>query len=135
MLNKVMLIGRLGADPEIKQTKKGESFANLSLATNKKYKTKDGEWQEKTTWHKIVVWDPRLADNMQKYAKSGTQLFVEGELETRQFKDSNNQNRIVTEVVIPRFTGSIKMVGDKPSGTKTAGNIPASGSDDFDDQF
>ena len=133
MLNKVMLIGRLGADPEIKQTKKGESFANLSLATNKKYKTKDGEWQEKTTWHKIVVWDPRLADTMQKYAKSGTQLFVEGELETRQFKDSNDQNRIVTEVVIPRFTGSIKMVGDKPSGTKTAQQSKPS--DDFDDQF
>jgi|TARA_R110001592_G_scaffold340254_2_gene628336 single-strand DNA-binding protein len=128
-----MLIGRLGADPEIKQTKKGESFANLSLATNKKYKTKDGEWQEKTTWHKIVVWDPRLADTMQKYAKSGTQLFVEGEIETRQFKDSNDQNRIVTEVVIPRFTGSIRMVGDKPSGTKTAQQSKPS--DDFDDQF
>jgi single-strand DNA-binding protein len=128
-----MLIGRLGADPEIKQTKKGESFANLSLATNKKYKTKDGEWQEKTTWHKIVVWDPRLADTMQKYAKSGTLLYVEGELETRQFKDSNDQNRIVTEVVIPRFTGSIRMVGDKPSGTKTA--QPSKPSDDFDDQF
>jgi len=133
MLNKVMLIGRLGADPEIKQTKKGESFANLSLATNKKYKTKDNEWQEKTTWHKIVVWDPRLADTMQKYAKSGTQLFVEGEIETRQFKDSNDQNRIVTEVVIPRFTGSIRMVGDKPSGTKTAQQSKPS--DDFDDQF
>jgi single-strand DNA-binding protein len=128
-----MLIGRLGADPEIKQTKKGESFANLSLATNKKYKSKDGEWQEKTTWHKIVVWDPRLADTMQKYAKSGTLLYVEGELETRQFKDSNDQNRIVTEVVIPRFTGSIRMVGDKPSGTKTA--QPSKPSDDFDDQF
>jgi len=133
MINKVMLIGRLGADPEIKQTKKGESFANLSLATNKKYKTKDGEWQEKTTWHKIVVWDPRLADTMQKYAKSGTLLYVEGELETRQFKDSNDQNRIVTEVVVPRFTGSIRMVGDKPSGTKTA--QPSKPSDDFDDQF
>jgi len=135
MINKVMLIGRLGADPEIKQTKKGESFANLSLATNKKYKTKDGEWQEKTVWHKIVVWDPRLAETMQKYGKSGTLLYVEGELETRQFKDSNDQNRIVTEVVVPRFTGSIRMVGDKPSGNKTAGNIPASNSDDFDDQF
>lgn len=133
MINKVMLIGRLGADPEIKQTKKGESFANLSLATNKKYKTKDGEWKENTVWHKIVVWDPRLAENMQKYAKSGTLLYVEGELETRQFKDSNDQNRIVTEVVVPRFTGSIRMVGDKPSGTKTA--QPSKPSDDFDDQF
>ena len=132
MINKVMLIGRLGADPEIKQTKKGESFANLSLATNKKYKSKDGEWQEKTTWHKIVVWDPRLADTMQKYAKSGTLLYVEGELETRQFKDSNDQNRIVTEVVVPRFTGSIRMVGDKPSATKTS---QSASTDDFDDQF
>ena len=112
MINKVMLIGRLGADPEIKQTKKGESFANLSMATNKKYKDKDGQWVEKSTWHKIVVWDPRLADNMQKYAKTGTQLYVEGELETRQFKDSNDQNRIVTEVVIPRYTGCLLYTSD-----------------------
>ena len=89
--------------------------------------------KKKTVWHKIVVWDPRLAETMQKYAKSGTLLYVEGELETRQFKDSNDQNRIVTEVVVPRFTGSIRMVGDKPSGTKTA--QPSKPSDDFDDQF
>jgi len=134
MINKVILIGRLGADPEIKQTKKGEKFCNLSLATNKKFKDKEGNWAEKTTWHKIVVFDPRLAENMEKYAKSGSQLYVEGELETRQYKDSNDQNRIVTEVVVPRFTGSIRLVGDKLS-TKTAGNIPASSGDDFDDQF
>ena len=134
MINKVILIGRLGADPEVKQTKKGDKFCNLSLATNKKFKDKEGNWAEKTTWHKIVVFDPRLAENMEKYAKSGSQLYVEGELETRQYKDSNDQNRIVTEVVVPRFTGSIRLVGDKSS-TKTAGNIPASGSDDFDDQF
>jgi len=134
MINKVILIGRLGADPEIKQTKKGEKFCNLSLATNKKFKDKEGNWAEKTTWHKIVVFDPRLAENMEKYAKSGSQLYVEGELETRQYKDSNDQNRIVTEVVVPRFTGSIRLVGDKLS-TKTAGNIPASSNDDFDDQF
>ena len=69
MINKVMLVGRLGADPEIKQTKSGDKFANLSLATNKKFKTKDGSMTEKTTWHKIVVFDPRLAENMEKYAK------------------------------------------------------------------
>jgi len=134
MINKVILIGRLGADPEVKQTKKGDKFCNLSLATNKKFKDKEGNWAEKTTWHKIVVFDPRLAENMEKYAKSGSQLYVEGELETRQYKDSNDQNRIVTEVVVPRFTGSIRLVGDKSS-TKTAGNIPASSNDDFDDQF
>ena len=134
MINKVILIGRLGADPEVKQTKKGDKFCNLSLATNKKFKDKEGNWAEKTTWHKIVVFDPRLAENMEKYAKTGSQLYCEGELETRQYKDSNDQNRIVTEVVVPRFTGSIRLVGEKPS-TKTAGNIPASSNDDFDDQF
>lgn len=134
MINKVMLIGRLGANPEIKETKRGEKFCNLSLATNKKFKDKEGNWAEKTTWHKIVVFDPRLAENMEKYAKTGSQLYCEGELETRQYKDSNDQNRIVTEVVVPRFTGSIRLVGEKPS-TKTAGNIPASSNDDFDDQF
>jgi single-strand DNA-binding protein len=132
MINKVMLIGRLGADPEIKQTKKGDKFCNLSLATNKKFKDKEGNWAEKTTWHKIVVFDPRLAENMEKYAKSGSQLYVEGELETRQYKDSNDQNRIVTEVVIPRFTGSIRLVGDKSSATKTS---QSASTDDFDDQF
>ena len=132
MINKVMLVGRLGADPEIKQTKSGDKFANLSLATNKKYKTKDGSMTEKTTWHKIVVFDPRLAENMEKYAKTGTQLYVEGELETRQYKDSNGQNRIVTEVVIPRFTGQIKMVGDKPA-AKSVSTGNADG--DFDNQF
>ena len=132
MINKVMLVGRLGADPEIKQTKSGDKFANLSLATNKKFKTKDGSMTEKTTWHNIVVFDPRLAENMEKYAKTGTQLYVEGELETRQYKDSNGQNRIVTEVVIPRFTGQIKMVGDKPA-SKSVSTDDSTG--DFDNQF
>ena len=107
-------------------------IAILSLATNKKYKTKDGSMTEKTTWHKIVVFDPRLAENMEKYAKTGTQLYVEGELETRQYKDSNGQNRIVTEVVIPRYTGSIRLVGDKPA---AKADTSAKEEGDFDNQF
>ena len=134
MINKVMLIGRLGADPEVKQTKKGEKFCNLSLATNKKFKDKEGNWAEKTTWHKVVVFDPRLAENMEKYAKTGSQLYVEGELETRQYKDSNDQNRIVTEVVVPRFTGSIRLVGEKSKTTQSS-NTTTQSLDDFDDQF
>ena len=134
MINKVMLIGRLGADPEVKQTKKGEKFCNLSLATNKKFKDKEGNWAEKTTWHKVVVFDPRLAENIEKYAKTGSQLYVEGELETRQYKDSNDQNRIVTEVVVPRFTGSIRLVGEKSKTTQSS-NTTTQSLDDFDDQF
>lgn len=125
MINKVILVGRLGADPEVKQTKNGDSFANLSLATNKKIKD-----NEKTTWHKIVVFDPRIADTMGKYAKKGTQLFVEGEIETRSYKDANDNQRYVTEVIVPRYTGTIRMLSNKGD------NNTSSGSDnDFDNHF
>lgn len=124
MINKVMLIGRLGADPEVKKTKNGDSFANLSLATNKKIKD-----NEKTTWHKIVVFDPRIADTMGQYAKKGTLLYVEGEIETRSYKDANDNQRYVTEIIVPRYSGVIRMVGSKSE---------SKGSDaggDFDNQF
>ena len=124
MINKVMLIGRLGADPEVKKTKNGDSFANLSLATNKKIKD-----NEKTTWHKIVVFDPRIADTMGQYAKKGTLLYVEGEIETRSYKDANDNQRYVTEIIVPRYSGVIRMVGSKSeSKSSDAGG-------DFDNQF
>ena len=125
MINKVMLIGRLGSDPEVKTTKKGDKFANLSLATNKKLK--EGE---KTTWHKIVVFDPRIAETMEKYAKKGTMLYVEGEIETRSYKDASDQNRYVTEIIVPRYSGVIKMVSAKETNTSSS-----SSNDDFDNQF
>ena len=124
MINKVMLIGRLGADPEVKKTKNGDSFCNLSLATNKKIKD-----NEKTTWHKIVVFDPRIADTMGKYAKTGTLLYVEGEIETRSYKDANDNQRYVTEVIVPRYTGTIRMLSNKgDTQSSSSGN-------DFDNQF
>ena len=127
MINKVILVGRLGADPEVKQTKKGDTMANLSLATNKKFKE-----EEKTTWHKVVVFDPRIADTMGKYAKKGTMLYVEGEIETRSYKDANDNQRYVTEVVVPRYSGVVKMVSPKESG----GTAPSSNKDgDFNNQF
>ena len=125
MINKVMLIGRLGADPELKKTKNGDSFANLSLATNKKIKD-----NEKTTWHKIVVFDPRIADTMGKYAKKGTQLYIQGEIETRSYKDANDNQRYVTEIIVPRYSGVIKMLSGKGESTSSSD----SGSD-FYDQF
>jgi single-strand DNA-binding protein len=125
MINKVILIGRLGADPELKKTKNGDSFCNLSLATNKKIKD-----NEKTTWHKIVVFDPRIAETMGKYAKKGTQLYVQGEIETRSYKDANDNQRYVTEIIVPRYSGVIKMLSGKGESTSSSD----SGSD-FDDQF
>ena len=133
MINKVILVGRLGADPEVKQTKKGDTMANLSLATNKKFKE-----DEKTTWHKVVVFDPRIADTMGKYAKKGTMLYIEGEIETRSYEDSGGQKRYVTEIVVPRYSGVIKMVSPKSNGgtpTEAVAPEPAQASEDYKGQF
>ena len=126
MINKVILVGRLGADPEIKQTKKGDAFANMSIATNKKIKD-----EEKTTWHKVVVFDPRLAEMVGKYVKAGTQLYLEGEIETRSYEDAGGQKRYVTEVIVPRFSGVIRMLSAKGENKPAA---PASNNDAWDDE-
>tara|TARA_R100001369_G_C3290987_1_gene163888 strand:- start:8 stop:406 length:399 start_codon:yes stop_codon:yes gene_type:complete len=132
MINKVILVGRLGADPEIKQTKKGDAFANMSIATNKKMKD-----EEKTTWHKVVVFDPRLADMVGKYVKAGTQLYLEGEIETRTYEDSGGQKRYVTEIIVPRFSGVIRMLSPKGENKPAAPVAPAASSNDdaWDRQF
>ena len=128
MINKVILVGRLGADPEIKQTKKGDAFANMSIATNKKIRD-----EEKTTWHKVVVFDPRLAEMVGKYVKAGTQLYLEGEIETRSYEDAGGQKRYVTEVIVPRFSGVIRMLSAKGE-NKPAAPASASNNDAWDDE-
>ena len=132
MINKVILVGRLGADPEINTTSQGSKFANLSLATNKSWKNKQGEKQEQTTWHKIKVFDPNLATNVENYARSGTQLYVEGELENRSYKDSKGNQRYVTEVLVPRFSGVIRLVGASKPAAKAEGQKDDT---NFDNQF
>ena len=128
MINKVILVGRLGADPEIKQTKKGDAFANMSIATNKKIRD-----EEKTTWHKVVVFDPRLAEMVGKYVKAGTQLYLEGEIETRSYEDAGGQKRYVTEIIVPRFSGVIRMLSAKGE-NKPAAPAPLSNNDAWDDE-
>ena len=132
MINKVILVGRLGADPEINTTSTGSKFANLSLATNKSWKNKQGERQEQTTWHKVKVFDPNLATNVENYARTGTQLYVEGELENRSYKDSKGNQRYVTEVLVPRFSGVIRLVGASKPAAKAEGQKDDT---NFDNQF
>ena len=132
MINKVILVGRLGADPEINTTSAGSKFANLSLATNKSWKNKQGEKQEQTTWHKVKVFDPNLATNVENYARTGTQLYVEGELENRSYKDSKGNQRYITEVLVPRFSGVIRLVGASKPAAKAEGQKDHT---NFDNQF
>lgn len=112
-LNKVILIGRLGADPEIKQMVNGKSVARLSLATNQNWKDKNtGEKKEKTEWHRIVVFNEGLVNVVQQYLKKGAQIYVEGQLSTRKWKDEQSgQDKYSTEIIIQGYNSSLVMLG------------------------
>ena len=112
-LNKVLLIGRLGADPEIKQMINGKSVARLSLATSQSWKDKNtGEKKEKTEWHRIVVFNEGLVNVVQQYLKKGAQVYIEGQLSTRKWKDEKSgQDKYSTEVVIQGYNSSLTMLG------------------------
>ena len=117
-LNKVLLIGRLGADPEIKQMVNGKSVARLSLATSQSWKDKNsGEKKEKTEWHRIVVFNEGLVNVVQQYLKKGAQIYVEGQLTTRKWKDEQSgQDKYSTEIVIQGYNSSLTMLGGGNSG-------------------
>ena len=112
-LNKVLLIGRLGADPEVKQMVNGKSVARLSLATSQSWKDKNtGEKKEKTEWHRIVVFNEGLVNVVQQYLKKGAQVYIEGQLSTRKWKDEKTgQDKYSTEVLIQGFNSSLTMLG------------------------
>mgnify|MGYP006249763343 FL=1 len=112
-LNKVLLIGRLGADPEIKQMVNGKSVARLSLATSQSWKDKNtGEKKEKTEWHRIVVFNEGLVNVVQQYLKKGAQIYVEGQISTRKWKDeASGQDKFSTEVIIQGYNSSLTMLG------------------------
>ncbi len=105
-LNKVMLIGRLGADPELKYTPSNAAVLNMSIATNTSYRTPDGQQQEMTEWHRIVAWR-KLAEIISQYAKKGNQVYVEGKIQTRSWDDKDGNKRYMTEVV----ADSIQLLG------------------------
>ena len=112
-LNKVLLIGRLGADPEVKQMVNGKSVARLSLATSQSWKDKNtGEKKEKTEWHRIVVFNEGLVNVVQQYLKKGAQVYVEGQISTRKWKDEQSgQDKYSTEILIQGYNSSLTMLG------------------------
>ena len=112
-LNKVLLIGRLGADPEIKQMVNGKNVARLSLATSDTWKDKNtGEKKEKVEWHRVSVFNEGLVNVIQKYLKKGSQVFIEGQIRTNKWKDEQSgQDKYSTEIVLSGFNGSLSMLG------------------------
>ena len=112
-LNKVLLIGRLGADPEIKQMVNGKSVARISIATSNTWKDKNtGEKKEKTEWHRVVIFNEGLVNIVQQYVKKGAQVYIEGQLSTRKWKDEQSgQDKYSTEILIQGYNSSLTMLG------------------------
>jgi single-strand DNA-binding protein len=110
-LNKVMLIGNLGKDPEVRYTTSGTAVASFSLATSERFKNKNGEWEEKTEWHNITLWS-RLAEIAGEYLAKGKTVYIEGRLQTRKWQDRDGRDRYTTEIVGEKM----QMLGAKGDG-------------------
>ncbi len=124
-LNKVMLIGNLGADPVIRQTQEGKRLAQLSLATSESWKDKStGEKKEKTSWHRIVIFNDGLAGVVESYLKKGSKIFVEGQLQTRKYSDANGVEKYTTEVVLGNYNGNLTMLDSRGGGDSSLSSAP-----------
>lgn len=138
-LNKVILIGNLGADPEVRSTANGGRVANLSLATSRRWKGRSGEMEEKTEWHRIVLWNNKgsnLADLAERYCKKGDKVYVEGSIEYRSWQDREGQTRYTTEIVAREMLLLSGRGGDAGEGTSPAVGAAAPAarpSESFDD--
>ena len=121
-VNKVILVGNLGKDPEVRSTQDGSKIVNLTLATSETWNDRtSGERKEKTEWHKVVIFNDRTADVAEKYLKKGAKVYIEGSLQTRKWTDQGGQERYTTEVVIGRFNGVLTMLDTRAGGGEGGG--------------
>lgn len=113
-VNKVILVGNLGRDPEVKSMQDGRSLVNMSLATSETWRDRtSGERKERTEWHRVVIFNEKLGEVAQKFLRKGAKVYLEGQLTTRKWTDQSGAERYTTEVVIPRFGGSLTMLDGK----------------------
>jgi len=151
-VNKVILVGNLGRDPEVRQTQDGNPIVNLSLATSENWRDKaTGERRERTEWHRVVIFNERLADVAQKFLRKGSKIYIEGQLQTRKWTDQDGRDRYSTEVVLQRFRGELTMLDSRGEGGGGGGggggdygdgggggggpSSPPSGGGDLDDEI
>ena len=115
-VNKVILVGNLGADPEIRRTQDGKAIANMSIATSETWRDKNsGERREKTEWHRVVCFNDGLNKVIEQYVKKGTTVYIEGNLQTRKWQDQEGKDKYTTEVVLQPYTGVLTMLGGRNS--------------------
>jgi single-strand DNA-binding protein len=127
-VNKVILVGNLGADPEIRRTQDGRPIANLRVATSESWRDRNtGERREKTEWHRVVIFSEGLAKVVEQYLKKGSRVYVEGQLQTRKWQDQQGQDRWSTEVVVQGFSGQLVMLDKAAGGTSVGGDFADDG--------
>ena len=147
-VNKVILVGNLGRDPETRTMQNGGRVANLSVATSESWKGKDGQRQERTEWHRVVIFNEHLLDVAEKYLHKGSKVYIEGQLQTRKWQDQSGNDKYSTEVVLQRFRGELQMLDSRGEGGGggMAGEVagggygggrdgPAPSGGDFDDDI
>ena len=117
-VNKVILVGNLGRDPEVRHTQDGKKIVNLSVATSESWRDRGtGERKERTEWHRVVIFNENLADVAEKYLRKGAKVFIEGQLQTRKWQDQQSgQDRYTTEVVLQRYRGELTMLDGRSGG-------------------
>lgn len=121
-VNKVILVGNVGKDPEVRTTQDGNKVVNFTLATNEAWTDRgSGERKERTEWHRVVVFNDRIGEVVEKYVRKGSKVYVEGSLQTRKWTDQSGQEKYTTEVVIGRFRGELTMLDGRGEGMGDAG--------------
>lgn len=134
-VNKVILVGNAGRDPEVRRTSDGNKIVNLSLATSETWKGKDGERKEKTEWHRVVIFNDRLADVAEKFVKKGSKLYLEGQLQTRKWAGQDGVDRYSTEVVLNKFRGELTLLDSRERDDGPVADRTSIGRDGLDDEI
>ncbi|WP_298966173.1 single-stranded DNA-binding protein [uncultured Roseibium sp.] len=130
-VNKVTLVGNLGADPEIRRSQDGRPIANLRIATTESWRNKSsGERQERTEWHRIVIYNEGLAGVAENYLRKGSKVYLEGQLQTRKWQDQSGQDRYSTEIVLQGFNSNLTMLDSPQSGQSSGQTNSNTGSND-----
>jgi single-strand DNA-binding protein len=131
-VNKVILVGNLGKDPEVRHSQDGKSIVNLSIATSETWRDKaSGERKEKTEWHRVVIFNESLAKVAEQYLKKGQTVYIEGQLQTRKWTDKEGLERYSTEVVLQNFRGELTMIGGRQGGASGGEGGGSGGGDEF----
>jgi single-strand DNA-binding protein len=132
-VNKVILVGNLGRDPEVRHTQDGKPIVNLSIATSESWRDRNtGERKEKTEWHRVVIFSEGLAKVAEQYLKKGSTVYIEGQLQTRKYTDKDGVEKFSTEIVLQGFNSTLTMIGGRSGAGEGAGGGFGGGGDEFD---